>query len=117
MRGKKGFTLAEILVAVLILTILITMSVPMYERAVEKSRLAEVSATLKRISESKLRAMDARNILTFSSGAIPMGVLDVEIPNSDDFSYRLFPSSYPNGVCAMRLRGDTAGTMFLYLGE
>ena len=41
--GKKGFTLMEILVSVMILAILITMSVPMYERTVEKSRLAEVS--------------------------------------------------------------------------
>ncbi len=115
--GKKGFTLMEILVSVMILTILITMSVPMYERTVEKSRVAEVSAMLKRISESKLRTMDSMNITTFTNGSFGLNMLDVDVPASDDFSYRLYPSSFPNAVCAMRLRGDNAGTQFLYLGE
>lgn len=114
---NKGFTLVEILVAVLIMTILITMSVPMYERTVEKSRLAEVSAMLQRISESKLRTMDSMNINTYTSGAFGLNLLDVKVPASDDFSYGLYPTSYPNAVCAKRLRGDTSGTVFLYLGE
>ena len=115
--GKKGFTLMEILVSVMILTILITMSVPMYERTVEKSRVAEVSAMLKRISESKLRTMDSMNITTFTNGSFGLNMLDVDVPASDDFSYSLYPSSYPNAVCATRSRGDHEGTVFLYLGE
>ena len=115
--GKKGFTLMEILVSVMILAILITMSVPMYERTVEKSRLAEVSTMLKRISESKLRTMDSMNITTFTNGSFGLNMLDVDVPASDDFSYSLYPSSYPNAVCATRSRGDNKGTVFLYLGE
>lgn len=114
---KKGFTLVEILVAVLIMTILITMSVPIYERTVEKSRLAEVSTMLKRLSEAKLRTMDSMNMSRYTSGAFGMNLLDIKVPDSDDFSYGLYPGSYPNAVCAKRLRGDAAGTIFLYLGE
>lgn len=114
---NKGFTLVEILVAVLIMTILITMSVPMYERTVEKSRLAEVSTLLKRLSEAKLRTMDSMNIDIYSYGDFGLNLLDIKMPQSDDFSYGLFPASYPNAVCAKRLRGDTSGTVFLYLGE
>ena len=114
---NAGFTLIEILVAVLILAILITMSVPMYEKAVEKSRIAEVSATLKRISEAKLRTMDSMQLGTFKSGSFSLSLLDVSVPNSQDFSYHLYPSAYPNAVCAKRLRGDAKGTTFLYLGE
>ena len=106
----------EILVSVMILAILITMSVPMYERTVEKSRVAEVSAMLKRISESKLRTMDNMNITTYNR-EFGLNLLDVDVPDSDDFSYRLYPNSFPNAVCAVRLRGDAAGTQFLYLGE
>ena len=80
--GKKGFTLMEILVSVMILAILITMSVPMYERTVEKSRLAEVSTMLKRISESKLRTMDSMNITTFTNGSFGLNMLDVDVPAS-----------------------------------
>ncbi len=116
--GKDGgFTLMEILVAVLILTILITMAVPMYERTVEKSRLAEVSTLLKRISESKLRTMDSRNITQYYASPFGMEELDITVPPSDDFYYGLYPKSFSNAVCARRLRGDNAGTVFLYLGE
>lgn len=114
--NKKGFTLVEILVAVLILTILITMAVPMYEKTVEKSRLAEVSAMLKRISESKLRTMDSMNITTYTRN-FGLNMLDIKMPESKDFTYSLYPASYPNAVCARRLRGDHSGTTFLYLGE
>lgn len=111
-----GFTLMETLVAVMILTILITMAVPIYERSVEKSRLAEVSTVLKRLSESKLRTMDSMNLTTFN-GQFGLDLLDVSVPDSDDFTYSLSPTDYPNAVCAVRSRGDNEGTMFLYVGE
>lgn len=114
---RRGFTLMEVLVAVMILAILIAMSVPMYERAVEKSRVAEVSALLKRISESKLRTMDSMGLTTFTASSFGLSQLDVTVPSSEDFTYSLYPSSYPNAVCAKRSRGDNAGTLFLYLGE
>ncbi|MBR3603370.1 MAG: prepilin-type N-terminal cleavage/methylation domain-containing protein [Elusimicrobiaceae bacterium] len=114
---KKGFTMPEILVAVMIVTILVTMAVPMYERAVEKSRIAEVSMMLKRMAESKLRVMDDRNIGDYTEGSIDKGQLDSSFADTEEFSYRMFPVQYPNAVCATRLRGDHAGTSFLFLGE
>ncbi len=114
---SRGFTLVEVLVVVLIMAILVTMAVPMYERTVEKSRLAEVSALLKRLHESKLRTMDARNIDTFTSGAFTKSQLDMTVPAEKDFSYGLRPGSYPNAVCAVRKTGDAKDTKFLYLGE
>lgn len=120
--NKKGFTLIEILVAVLIMIILVTMAVPMYERAIEKSRVAEVSATLKRIGDSKLRTLDQRDITNlatyFSVGCtFDWNQLDVEKPSSTDFTYSLYPESFANAVCAVRAKGEYAGTTFLYLGE
>ena len=118
--NKKGFTLIEILVAVLIMIILVTMAVPMYERAIEKSRVAEVSATLKRIGDSKLRVMDQQDIADFSDVSDKGGFwnqMDVEKPSSTDFAYSLYPASFANAVCAVRAKGDYQGTTFLYLGE
>ncbi len=117
MYDRGGFTMMEILVAVMILAILITMSVPMYERTIEKSRLAEVSALLKRLSESKLRTMDSMNLIQYTTDSFGLNQLDIKNPNSADFSYSLYPSSYPNAVCATRSRGDNQGTVFLYLGD
>ena len=117
---KSGFTLMEVLVAVLIVVVLVTMAVPMYERVVEKSRRAEVSVTLKRLSESKLRIMDSMEINTFSKSPVSFTHtrLDGSFSNNSDFNYSLYPSStYPNAVYAKRARGDYSGTIFMYLGE
>lgn len=113
---NKGFTLVEVLVSVLIVIILVTMAVPMYERTVEKSRIAEVSVTLKRMSEAKLRTMDNKDMSVYDQ-SFGVGELDSSFGNTDDFSYSLYPEDFPNAVCAIRLRGDHVGTSFLYLGE
>lgn len=117
MQLNKGFTLVETLVSVMIMVILITMAVPMYQRTVEKSRVAEVGMVLKRMGEAKLRAMDNRDIADYQSGDLTIGELDSHFPSSQDFTFYLFPNSYHNGVCAVRARGKQAGTVFLFLGE
>jgi len=115
--NKSGFTLAEILVAVLVMSVLVTMAVPMYERAIEKSRFAEVGITLKRLGESKLRTMDTYEIGDFQQNSFNSRQLDVQIPANSEFAFRLYPQTSTKSVCAERLRGENAGTIFLYVGE
>lgn len=45
--NKKGFTLLELLVVVLIIGILASIALPQYQKSVEKSRTAEAQTTLK----------------------------------------------------------------------
>lgn len=115
--NKAGFTLAELLMAVLVMAVLVTMAVPIYDRAIEKSRVAEVGINLKRLNEAKLRAMDTYNITNYTTGALTLGKLDISLAQSSDFSYRLLPSGFVNSVCAVRSRGPNMGTSFLFLGE
>ena len=57
MKNKKGFTLLELLVVVLIIGILASIALPQYTRAVEKAKLSEALTTLKSIENSLYRLM------------------------------------------------------------
>ena len=111
-KNGKGFTLVELLVAVMVMAVLVAMAVPIYDRAIEKSRITEVMTNLKRLNESKLRALDMYDVSNLT-----MGQLDVTLARSNDFSSRLFPAASVESVCAVRLRGPHAGTTFLFMGE
>ena len=139
----RGFTLVEILVAVMIITLLVTMAVPMYDKTVEKSRMAEARTTLKKILESKLRTLDSMDRENYITGLFGFESLDISLPcvnpstgerlsrcagdtiYTKDFKYTLSPNGrvsgstarVANAVCAMRRSGDNAGVTFLYLGE
>lgn len=134
---KKGFTLVEILVAVMIVTLLVVMAVPMYEKTVEKSRMAEVRILLKEIYEAKIRTLDSMDRENFSYDLFGFEALDVSLgcinPSTGarltrctgpeaytkDFKYVLYSpaSGVPNAVCAVRRKGDNVGVAFLYVGD
>lgn len=67
MKNNTGFTLTEILTAVVIVTILVTMAVPLYEKTIERSRLGEARTLLAKLQDAKLRAMDDMGCLEGSA--------------------------------------------------
>ena len=125
---KKGFTLSEVLITVLIMMVLVSMAVPAYEKMIEKSRLSEARAMLKRIYESKMRILDNMDKTTYD-GSFGFENLDFQFEckntatdnghivacSSDDFTYRISTmAGFKNRVCAVRRKGDNAGTIFVY---
>lgn len=131
---KKGFTLVEILMAVLILAVLVTMAFPLYEQAIEKSRISDARTTLKKLHESKMRIMDTLDKQTYNTDMFGFENLDFSLPctegtqkneeethviscSTKDFTYVINPTGEPNGVCAVRRTGDYKGVNFLYLGD
>lgn len=134
---KKGFTLVEILVAVMIVVLLVTMAVPLYEKTVEKSRMAEARTMLKKILDAKLRTLDNMEEVAYTgSNMFGFENLDISVPCAEgncrgvsvktkDFTYTLLPTgtlsgfsgTLANAVCAARRTGDNQGVNFLYLGE
>ncbi len=73
--GRRGFTLIEILVAILIVGILTIIAVPQYQKAVEHSRAQEGLLALKTIQQ----AYDMYYI-THGAYATTFAQLDVKIP-------------------------------------
>lgn len=128
MMKKNGFTLMELLVAIVIMTMLITMAVPLYEKTVEKSRAAEARALLKKMSDSKQRLLVSMEMDDWSTipTAFTANSLDVSTPgtpygtgaearlHTKYFAYRFFPAGRISDMCARRLSGDTAGVAFWY---
>ena len=125
--NKQGFTLVEILTAVVIVAILVTMAMPLYEKTIERSRLAEARTIMNRLQAAKLKAMDdmeaCGDTYSNSNNCPKLQHLNVAFAGGSgiefetkDFKYSLLPSSCPNGISAERKDGDYAGTTFVYYG-
>ena len=130
MLNHHGFTLVEILTAVIIVSILTVMAMPLYEKTVERSRLAEARTIMNRLHAAKLAAMDNMDCdnYDYDESCPHLEHLRVAFKNANGtsttgrtfrteaFQYSLGGASdtYPNGICAKRLGGDNSGTIFAY---
>lgn len=74
--NKRAFTLIELLVVVLIIGILAAIAIPQYQKAVEKSRLAEAYAVMGTFKQ----AIDAYLLSNPTTQEYTVPVLDVEMP-------------------------------------
>ena len=90
MKNKKGFTLLEILIVVLIIGVLVVIAVPQYKKSVTKSRLA----TMKNLIKS---AADGAEMCYMTHHYYPKTWEDFHIPlptppsqNSNTYTYKGF---------------------------
>ena len=74
--NKKGFTLIEMLVVVLIIGILASIAIPQYFKVVERARLAEAYATFSGVKAAQERAMAKNGQYTTSWDVIDTTVKD-----------------------------------------
>ncbi len=129
---RTGFTLIELLVAVMITAILVAMAVPMYERTIEKSRVAEARTMLKRLYDAKMRLLDEMEQTTYNTSMFGLENLDYTLScdnyvnqnnhrikcRTKNFVYTIIPTAgqtnYQNGICAYRYRGENEGVSLLY---
>lgn len=91
MNKKRGFTLIELLVVVLIIGILSAAALPQYQKAVDKSRLAEILVIANGIETAEKSYYMASGQYTED-----LESLDIQIPLKPYISARIYPEDGKN---------------------
>jgi len=86
----KGFTLLELIIVVVILGIMVGLSLPAYQKSVEKTRMTEAVTVLKAIYDAQMRYA----LQNYAYVKNPMDIVD-EIGGSYTGKYFDFFFSYP----------------------
>lgn len=91
---KKGFTLVELIIVIIIVGILASVAMGQYAKVVEKSRYAEANTIL-----GSLRSMQMAYYAEWSAYTTDIGVLDDNIPESNSSDYFFIYSCADTGTC------------------
>ncbi|MBR2865692.1 MAG: prepilin-type N-terminal cleavage/methylation domain-containing protein [Elusimicrobiaceae bacterium] len=133
-KNSKGFTLAELMAVVMILGILVSMAVPQYSKAVERTRGAEAATLLRSIYDSCERfaiergRTDSNCVAAVTDGKSVFTKLDVAVKgtytgsnvlNTENFSYTItYPSDFIGlRITAKSLKGKCAGDTIIFDGK
>jgi prepilin-type N-terminal cleavage/methylation domain-containing protein len=80
--ARRGFTLVELMVVMIIVGVMVAMSAPSFQRAIEQSRADIAVANLRAVWAAERLYWLENHVYTPSIGTLQsMGVLDVSIPS------------------------------------
>lgn len=110
--SKSGFTLIELLVVVLIIGVLAAVALPQYNKAVEKSKIAEGITLAKAVGQAAQAYYLTNGVLPTSFDQLDIDLPSVEVPSYDSnkasnfFAGGAEPSRLVSQDWAVYLRGD-----------
>lgn len=87
MRKNNGFTLIELMITVVIISILLAVAVPSYMQYVMKSRRTEATSTLLEMASRQVRYYSENNTYATSTGVLGYGAADETTYHSEHQTY------------------------------
>jgi len=107
--GKKGFTLIELIVVVIVIGILATIAIPQYLKATEKAKGSKAKNACALVAQAqKLARADGDLYLDAADGAMGATFLDYveldELDGDSDWSYATVSNNAANGFTVTATR-------------
>jgi type IV pilus assembly protein PilE len=106
---KKGFTLVELVIAIVIIGILSIVSVPMYQLHVEKARVAEAIANLRAIADANTHYYLEHGTWCTDIRELPISI-EGEVYKKDN-RWRIETRNYVYAACTGSEAGSTVDTI------
>ena len=97
MKRQAGFTLIEIMIAIVIVAILAGISYPIYLHYVEGSRRSSAITALQRAAAAEEKHYAADNVYATSLTTLGYNSNSVDIPSTSEHWYNLSAKKDPNG--------------------
>lgn len=104
-RAPRGFTLVEIMLALIVVGILAAVALPAYQQMVQKSRRSDAIAMLTAVQQAQERWRANRTSYTsrlsdlgFSSGSSPKGYYEIALSNVGTSTYTVTATPVSTGA-------------------
>ncbi|MBU4305408.1 MAG: prepilin-type N-terminal cleavage/methylation domain-containing protein [Candidatus Omnitrophica bacterium] len=113
--NRKGFTLVELLMVVIIIGILVTLAVPNYYRSVERAKAGKAKATMDTIRKSELQYRAINDIYVddltlLTEYELPSNLSALSVADDGDWTYTVSGSDTISFILtAERLTGPHTG--------
>src|SRR3989338_915782 len=91
--NRRGFTLLEILIVVIIIGILATLAMPQFTKSVKKAKMAEAYIVLGAMRTAQLRYYASTSPSEFTNDP---SKLDIDVPSSTYFDYTCVGGGWAN---------------------